>query len=107
MYGLGRRTDDIDVLLHAVAGKMGFAHKLPHMRHESHPQRASSAAARAEGCTRTRDRELLHGHGSEGGGGGGGAAREADLLRAAHHLIKQFRCGGLGKFVLDDTRAGG
>ena len=44
------------------------------------------------------------GEGGHGGDGDGGAVdlQSRDLLRAAQHLIKQYRTGALGRFVLDN-----
>ena len=84
MFGLAAPTDDIGIVLDAVASKMGFNIKKPHAR----------------GSRVSKDRELFEDGGSRRNQGEEAHAR--DTLRSAQHLIQQYRCGALGKFVLDE-----
>jgi hypothetical protein len=70
-FALGQASDDIDLVLHAVGVKMGF--KVPSLKkqHKHHFAELDE------------DKD------------------QVDVLRSAQHLIKTYRAGALGKFVLD------
>ena len=86
-FGLGAPSDDIDTVLDAVGCKMGFTLKKQPTRGSktARDEGASDAMSGADAAAETP------------------APRNRDAVRSAQHLIKQYRAGALGKFVLDDS----
>ena len=92
--GLTAPSDDIDAVLDSLAGKMGFNLKKQAgergkaMREERPSPRGASALSSSNDAYLKARRPAQK--------------PQADLRRSAQHLIKLYRGGALGKFVLDD-----
>ena len=92
--GLTAPSDDIDAVLDSLAGKMGFnlkkqAGERSKAKHEERPSPRGASALGSSNDAYLKARRPAQ-------------KPQADLRRSAQHLIKLYRGGALGKFVLDD-----
>jgi len=84
-FGMVEASDDIDTVLDAVAAKMGFNLK-------------KQQAASSKMASQLHSAHAAHLHHSTAS-----SQPSRDILRAAQYLIKSYRSGALGRFVLDDA----